>query len=123
MKRQSLQVTMHVREPSVIELTVEDHVQVDRLTPSVRGYVAERHGEVLRPGVATLSLARGFYFFKTLSNANLKVVQGGVDVSNGGNSKCIPPPEDADADPDAWWPIPPNRGDRSAGEAPIFTLS
>jgi hypothetical protein len=121
MRRQTLQVTMHVHEPSVVELTIEDHVQLDQLTASPRGYVAERHGALLRPGVATLALGRGFYFFKTLSNANLKIVCGGIDVVTNGGSECIPSPEEADRG--RWLPVVPSRGDPGAGEPPMFTLS
>jgi hypothetical protein len=95
---------MHVHEPSVLELTIEDHVQLDQLTPCLRGYVAQRHGALLHPGVATLALGRGFYFFKTASNANLKVVRGGIDVVTASS-------------------LPSSRGVQAAAESPIFTLS
>jgi hypothetical protein len=81
LKKRALQVSLHVREPSVVELTVGERVQFDRLAPSHHGYVAERHGNLLDPGVTTLTLAQGHYFFKTLTDINLKVVRGGVDTS------------------------------------------
>jgi hypothetical protein len=37
MKKRPLQVALHVREPSVIEFTVGDRVQLDRLAPSAQG--------------------------------------------------------------------------------------
>jgi hypothetical protein len=88
---------------------------VDRLTPSSRGYVAERHGALLSPGIATLNLEQGFYFFKTLSDASLKVVQGGVDATTvGSDPKDIPPPLQASS--------PPVRGDEILGEQPDFIV-
>lgn len=72
-----VRVSLHVREPSVVELTVGDSVQLDRLTPSRHGYVAERCDGLL-PGMTTLALAPGYYFFHTPSEASLKVLRGGV---------------------------------------------
>jgi hypothetical protein len=116
-KKQALQVTLDVREPSVVELTVGDKVQVDRLGPSPRGYLAERHGSLLGPGVAQIALDRGFYFFKTLSAANLKVVRGGVEavVSNGTKTHWPDPPVNAPAAPNG-------AGDEAPGEVPSFTV-
>src|SRR5262245_25170770 len=87
MKKKALQVTFDVREPSVVELTVGDQVQLDRLTPSSRGYVAQRHGALLGRGMATLALDPGLYFFKTLADANFKVIRGGVNTSVTTNNK------------------------------------
>ena len=119
MKRQALQVTLDVREPSLVALTVGDRVQVDRLTPSPRGYLAERHGSLLGPGVARLTLEPGFYFFKTLSAANLKVVRGGVEATvNSGTKGGYP-------DPPTTAPLPPESGGgggEAPGEAPDFTV-
>lgn len=117
MKKRALQVTLDVHEPSVVELTVGDRVQMDRLIPSPRGHVAERHGGLLEPGTTRLDLDQGLYFFRTLSDADLRVVCGGVDtgVSTVG-----------DKDP---WPDPPPRvspgslGDELPGERPSFTVT
>src|SRR5215475_2623020 len=79
-KRKPLHVSLHACEPSVVEVTVGDRVQLDRLTPSPRGYLAERHGRLLDPGMTTVALEPGHYFFKTLSDANLRVVTGGVSA-------------------------------------------
>jgi hypothetical protein len=118
-KRQALQVTLEVRESSVVALTVGDKVQVDRLTPSPRGYVAERHGHLLGPGAAQLTLEPGCYFFKTLSAANLKVVRGGVDATTSSGTKGGYP------DPPGTAPVPPESGgsgDVAPGEMPRFTI-
>jgi hypothetical protein len=118
-KKQALQVTLEVREPSVVALTVGDKVQLDRLTPSPRGYLAERHGALLGPGVAQLALEPGCYFFKTLSAANLKVVRGGVDATVSGGTKGGYP------DPPGTAPVPPESGgsgDATPGEMPGFTI-
>jgi hypothetical protein len=113
MKKRALQVALHAREPSVVELTVHERVQLDRITPSSHGSIAARHGALLEPGVNTLALAQGHYFFKTLSDAHLHVVRGGVDPTVTGNDK------------DGGWPdtlIPDARGDDAPGELPQLTI-
>ena len=121
MKKKPLQVALHVKQPSVVELTVGDRVQLDRLTPSPHGHVAERCGDLLSPGVTTVALEQGFYLFKTLSEARLKIVQGGVETIV------------IESDPKDPWPIPPvvsgegspraaGRGDEPAGKAPGLTV-
>lgn len=117
MKKKALQVIFDVEEPSVLELTVGERVQVDRLKPAHGGYVAERCGDLVGPGVTTLALGRGSYFFKTLSEARLKVVRGGVSTRATTDDK----------DP---WPDPPRTpkpspsasGDEVGGDAPRFTV-
>ena len=122
MKKKALQVTLDVREPSVIELTIGDKVQLDRLTPSDHGYVPVRHGAVLDPGAATLALERGFYLFRTLCDANLKVVRGGCHATpSRGPVKCIPPPPFSKTD-DEGAPAPTARGDEGQGELPNLTV-
>jgi hypothetical protein len=118
MKKKTLQVTLDVHEPSVVELTVDDRVQLDRIAPSPHGTIAERSGDLLEPGTTTLDLERGMYFFRTLSDATLRVVCGGVNTAVRTN--------DDDKDP---WPDPPTRlppprssGDELPGERPSFTV-
>ena len=113
MKQRALRVALHAREPSVIELTVSERVQLDRITPSQHGGVAERHGALLEPGVNTLALAQGHYFFKTLSDAHLHVVRGGVDTS--------PQPADKQGGPIELL-IPDLKGDEATGEQPQLTI-
>lgn len=114
MKKKALQVSLNVREPSIIELTVGDKVQLDRLLPSHRGAIAERHGRPLDPGLARLSLESGQYFFKTLSDANLKVVHGGVEIATTNETK--------DPWPDPPLLVPASKGDDVAGDAPTLTV-
>jgi hypothetical protein len=121
MKKRTLQVTLHAREPSTVELTVGERVQFDRLVPVQRGYVAERHGPLLRPGVTTLELDPGFYAFRTLSDANLQVVRGGVAASAGTGGKEIPPPP-VTAPDDEQPPTLERRGDELPGELPALTV-
>jgi hypothetical protein len=110
-KKRALQVVLHAHEPSVVELTVGERVQLDRLEPSQHGFVAERHGSLLEPGVSTLTLAQGRYFFKTLADVNLKVVRGGVDTSVGTDTKSDVP----------TLPLP-AKGDEPTGEPPTLTF-
>jgi hypothetical protein len=119
MKRKALRVSLDVRQPSIVELTVGDRVQLDRLVPSTDCYVAERHGDLIQPGVTTLALEQGLYAFKTLSPAHLKVVQGGVKaaVSNGTKGGLPDPPRLGAV------PLPlSGAGDEPSGEPPAFTV-
>lgn len=118
MKKQPLRVSLDVREPSVVELTVGDRVQLDRLTASKRGYLAERHGALVTPGVTRLALSPGNYFFKTLGDANLRVVTGGVEAGSTEDDK------DGDWPDQVTNPLPsPNaKGDEPAGDPPRFTV-
>ena len=118
MRKKALQVTLEVVEPSVVELTVGDRVRLDRLARAEHGYVAERRGDVLAPGRATLPLEPGYYFFRTLSDASLRVVSGGVNTAVGSRGKDppVPPP------PKGVPPDPVVGGDEPPGDAPSFTL-
>jgi hypothetical protein len=110
MKRTPLHVSLHAREPSVVEVTVGDRIQLDRMVPSPHGYLAERHGRLLDPGGHTVALQPGQYFFKTLSDTNLRVVTGGVAAGI------------ARTDKDKWPDPPPVRGDEISGELPSLTI-
>jgi hypothetical protein len=115
MKKRPLQVVLQVREQSVIDLTVGERIQLDRLTPSHRGYIPERHGGLLDPGTTTMTLAEGRYCFKTLSGAHLHVVRGGVDVD--------PMPDNKEEDwPDPTKGVVGSRGDEPTGESPTLTV-
>jgi hypothetical protein len=109
-----LQVSLHAREPSVVELTVGDRVQLDRVTPARHGCRAERHGRLLEPGMTRVALAPGHYFFKTLSDTHLRVVTGGVVTRTA--------MDDKDKWPDPLPVVPDARGDEIAGELPSFAI-
>jgi hypothetical protein len=113
MRRKALHVTLNVLEPSTVDLTVGEKVQLDRLVPSRAGHVAERRGGLLKPGSTTMALEPGLYFFKTLSDAHLKVVCGGVATRLGSDKE--------------GWPDPPvgtaiTKGDDPPGDRPVLTL-
>jgi hypothetical protein len=116
MKKKPLHVVVHAREPSVIELTLGDRVQLDRLTPAQDGCVTERHGGLLAPGVTSVALEPGHYFFKTLSDTNLRVVRGGVAA------KIIANDKDAFPDSPASGPTPVVLGDDAPGELPRLSV-
>jgi hypothetical protein len=76
-------VNMYVDQPSCIELHVRETVRIDRLTPTETDeYVAVQHGALLAPGVTQLPLETGIYHFRTLDDAQLRVLQGGVRVTS-----------------------------------------
>jgi hypothetical protein len=116
MKKKPLQVNLHAREPSIIELKLGDRVQLDRLTPSPHGYLAERHGRLLDPGVTTVALEPGHYLFRTLSDAHLRVVTGGVSSAIAPSEKVI--------DPQTGMPVEQDgkKGDEVPGERPSLTV-
>jgi len=114
MKKKALQVTLDVGEPSVVELTLGERVQLDRLSAPHGRCLAERHGNLLAPGIATIALEPGLYFFKTLSDANLKIVRGAVSVTAGTGGKQVPPPPASSPD---------TRGDELSGEAARLSIT
>ena len=76
-------VNVYVDQPSCIELHVRETVRLDRLTPTAAAeYVAEQHGALLAPGVTQLQLETGLYHFRTLDDAQLRVLAGGVQVAS-----------------------------------------
>jgi hypothetical protein len=78
---------MDVDRPSCIELHVRETVRIDRLIPTAADeYVAERHGAWLAPGVTQLQLDEGLYHFRTLDDAPLHVISGGVQVDSTSDS-------------------------------------
>ena len=93
-------VNVSVDQPSCIELCVRETVRLDRLTPTADGYVAAQYGTLLAPGVTQLQLEAGLYHFRTLDDAQLRVLSGGVQVAspsaagkdkypdNGGHGPC-----------------------------------
>jgi hypothetical protein len=117
-----LHVSLHARESSVVEVTVGDRVQLDRLAPSPHGHVAERLGRLLEPGVNTVALPPGHYFFKTLSDANLRVVTGGVaaGIATDGTKGGLPDPPGSGGG--VSLPAPGGAGDKAPGELPSFTI-
>lgn len=98
-----------------------DRVQLDPLIPSPRGDLAARHGRLLSRGTTRIALAPGHYFFKTLSDAHLRVSAGGVvarraaDAKNGG-------PDPRDVGGHLPLPAPRDAGDAPAGQPPRFTM-
>ena len=107
-------VNMYVDQPSCIELHVQETVRIDRLTPpAADGYVAEQHGALLAPGVTQLQLDKGIYHFRTLDDAQLRVLAGGVRVTSMSvNTKGDPP------DP----PAPGVAGHGPCGRVPALTV-
>jgi hypothetical protein len=75
-------VNVYVDQPSCIELHVQETVRIDRLQPAADGYVAAQHGALLAPGVTQVQLDQGIYHFRTLDDAQLRVLAGGVQVTS-----------------------------------------
>jgi len=64
-----LMVALYVAESAVVNLTVHDHVRLDRLT----GTSAERHGDLVPPGTTPVRLAAGTYVFRTTGDAQVQL--------------------------------------------------
>src|SRR5262245_12670808 len=76
-------VNVYVDQPSCIELHVQETVRLDRLQPTaVDEYVAEQDGALLAPGVTQVQLEAGIYHLRTLDDAQLRVLAGGVRVTS-----------------------------------------
>ena len=83
-------VNVEVDRPSCIELHVRETVRLDRLTPTADGYVAEQCGALLAPGVTQVQLEQGLYHLRTLKDAELRVIAGGVQVTSPSDDVKIP---------------------------------
>jgi hypothetical protein len=68
----SLMVALYVAEPAIVNLTVHDHVQLDRVT----GTSAEPYGSLVPPGTTPVHLAAGTYVFRTTADAQVQLGEG-----------------------------------------------
>jgi len=84
--RKSLLVT-DATQPSIIELTEHEYIQIDRLIATPGGALAERQGSRLAPGTTRVALDAGRFCFKALSDTQFRVVQGGVTTQVHANNK------------------------------------
>jgi hypothetical protein len=74
---------MYVDRPICLELHVQETVRIDRLQHRAADeYVAAQYGALLTPGVTKLQLDKGRYHFRTLEDAQLRVISGGVQVAS-----------------------------------------
>ena len=121
MKR-PLRVTMYVSEPSDVELQIQETVRIDRMTISDAGeFDTERHGALLRPGMTRLQLDPGMYHFRTMADAALRVVRGGVTAvaaPDRGKDPPVPPPPPKGLPVDVFGV----GGDDPPGNAPELTV-
>lgn len=85
-------INVYVDQPSGIELHVRETVRLDWLIPTADGYVVESHGALLAPGVAQVHLDTGLYHFRTLEEAQLRIIAGGVQVISTGADGIKQPP-------------------------------
>jgi hypothetical protein len=129
--KKPLRVTMYVSEPSDIELRTQETVRIDRMTISDSGECdVERHGDLVRPGMTALQLDPGVYHFRTMTDAALRVVRGGVTAvaapDRGKDPPVPPPPKGLPAASSAGASMPPDvfgvGGDDPPGETPELTV-
>ena len=112
----SLMVALYVAESAIVNLTVHDHVQLDRVT----GASAERHGDLLPPGTTPVHLAAGIYVFRTTADAQVQLDKGApVEVT-------AVPLSDKDKWPDpppaVATPLPAARGGGPPDYVPALTV-
>ena len=67
--------------------------------------------------MTTVALEPGHYLFRTLSDASLRVVTGGVVAGIAHSNKVIDPQSDGTPSP-----LDGKRGDEAPGELPSFTV-
>jgi hypothetical protein len=106
----SLMVALYVAEPTVVSLTVHDHVQLDRVT----GTSAERHGSLLPPGTTLVHLAAGTYIFRTTRDAQVQLAEGSpvhVLAAQVSGKEGWPDP-----------PLPDSKGDGPPDHLPTLTV-
>jgi hypothetical protein len=65
-------VALYAAGPTIVTLTVHDHVQLDRVT----GTSAERYGGLLSPGTTPVRLDEGTYVFRTTTDAQVRLGDG-----------------------------------------------
>jgi hypothetical protein len=105
-----LMVALYVAEPAIVNLTVHDHVQLDRVT----GTSAERHGGLISPGSTPVRLAAGTYVFRTTGDAQVQLDESAaVSVTaviqpNTKDGNGSPDPPKAQALPAAMGDSPPD---------------
>ena len=112
-----LMVALYVAEPAVVNLTVHDHVQLDRVT----GTSAERYGNLLPPGTTPVHLAAGTYVFRTTADAQVQLDEDApVEViavpcrTTRTSGRILFPP---------WLrPLPAARGDSPPDHVPALTV-
>jgi len=112
-RRKPLLVTLDATKPSVIELTTQERIQLNRIVSPSGRQVATRHGALIQPGTTRVTLDIGEFCFKALSDTQMQLVQGGVTTTVHTDGK-----DD--------WPKPPpvtNKGDDPEGQLPSFTVT
>ena len=112
------------RPPSCIELHVRETVRLDRLQPTAAdGYVAAQYGALLAPGVTQLQLEAGLYHFRTLDDAQLRVIAGGVQVTSmSGGKDPWPRASATNTDGAAVWEAVEPRGHGPCGRVPVLRV-
>jgi hypothetical protein len=111
-----LMVALYVAEPAIVNLTVHDDVQLDRVT----GTSAERHGDLLSPGTTPVHLAAGTYVFRTTGDAQ---VQLGEDTPV--RVLAVTQPDNNYGnwpDPSVAHPLTGGKGDSSPDYVPALTV-
>jgi hypothetical protein len=119
---------MYVDRPSCIELQVREQVRIARLRPTeADGYVAEQHGALLAPGVTQLQLEAGIYHWRTLDDAQLRIISGDVQMASISRSDKDPWPEPPAMPTDgataaAVWAATASKGHGPCGRVPALCV-
>jgi hypothetical protein len=108
-------VALYVAEPTVVSLTVHDHVQLDRLT----GTSAQRYSDLVRPGTTPVHLAAGTYLFRTTGDAQVQLNDGAaVSVT----AAIQPNGKGGWPDPPMAYALPAEKGDSLPDHVPTLTV-
>ncbi|MFJ4428933.1 hypothetical protein [Streptomyces bobili] len=69
-----LSVALYVYEAGSLQVFAQETLRVDRLEHSQEhGFIAETHGDLVRPGAATLNLQPGVYHMRSSSDLTLQL--------------------------------------------------
>jgi hypothetical protein len=111
----SLMVALFVAEPAIVNLTVHDHVQLDRLT----GTSAERYGDLVPPGTTPVHLAAGTYVFRTTGDAQVQLAD---DMPVHVLAAAQPNGKGGWPDPPMAQALPADKGDSPPDHVPTLTV-
>jgi hypothetical protein len=106
-----LMVALYVSEPSQVELTVADHVRLDRVTRES----VQPHGDLIRPGTTSVNLAEGTYLFRTSGDAQ-------IQLADSTSVRVVALPENKGDWPDLSTTMPAAKGDTAPDRTPTLTV-
>jgi hypothetical protein len=106
-----LMVALYVSEPSQVELTVADHVRLDRVTRDS----VQAQGDLIQPGTTSVNLAEGTYLFRTTGDAQIQLADPQA-------VQVVVVAHDKGDFPDLSVAVPDGKGDSAPDRVPTLTV-